>query len=74
MARRVELPGKTFAANLEAAREAHGWTKSELAQRSGLNLAAVSRLEAGQRQPRLPSILVLSAALGMTGSELVEGL
>ncbi len=74
MARPVQLRETTFASNLQAARKMCGWTRSELAQRSGLHIAAVSRLEAGLRQPRLPSILALAAALGMTGSELIDGL
>lgn len=74
MSNEIKLPGSTFSANLRAARNVRGWTITELARRAGVTVSAVSRLEAGKRQPELPSILALAAGLGMTGSALLEGL
>ena len=41
---------------------------------AGLNAATIYRLEGGDRQPRLPTILVLAEVLGLTGSELISNL
>lgn len=73
-ANEIKLPGGTFGANLRAAREAHGWSRKELAARAGLDNSAIYRLEYGQRQPELSSILNLATALRMTGSELLDGI
>jgi transcriptional regulator with XRE-family HTH domain len=68
------LPGGTFGANLTAAREHAGLSREELGSRAGLNAATIYRLEAGDRQPRLPTIVVLAEVLGMTTSDLVHNL
>jgi transcriptional regulator with XRE-family HTH domain len=73
MTSKLVLPGGTFAVNLTAAREAHNWSVAELAKRADLNESAIYRLQHGQRQPTLPAILRLADALGMTGSDLIEG-
>jgi len=73
VASKLVLPGGTFAANLTTAREARGWSVAELARRADLNESAIYRLQHGQRQPTLPAILRLADALGMTGSDLIEG-
>lgn len=68
------LPGGTFGANLTAARESAGLSREELGSRAGLNAATIYRLEAGDRQPRLPTIIVLAEVLGMTASDLIHKL
>lgn len=73
-ARLAALPGGTFGANLTAAREHAGLSREELGSRAGLNAATIYRLEAGDRQPRLPTIIVLAEVLGMTASDLVQNL
>lgn len=72
--RLAALPGGTFGANLTAAREHAGLSREELGSRAGLNAATIYRLEAGDRQPRLPTIIVLAEVLGMSASELVQNL
>ena len=70
----VTLPGTTFGANLGAAREHAGLSREQLGSRAGLNAATIYRLEAGDRQPRLPTIIVLAKVLGMTASDLIRDL
>jgi len=72
--RLAALPGGTFGANLTAAREHAGLSREELGSRAGLNAATIYRLEAGDRQPRLPTIIVLAEVLGMSASELIQSL
>lgn len=72
--RLVALPGGTFGANLAAAREHMGLSREELGSRAGLNAATIYRLEGGDRQPRLPTIIVLAEVLGMTASDLIQNL
>ncbi|WP_063632229.1 helix-turn-helix domain-containing protein [Nocardia brasiliensis] len=48
---------------VRAAREARGWTQSELAERAGLKQHAVSRLESGDVVPTLKTLLRVSDAL-----------
>lgn len=74
MGNEIKLRGSTFSANLRAARDDRGWNRSELADRAAVTVSAVSRLEAGERQPELPSIQALAAAFEMTASELIAGL
>lgn len=72
--RQIVLPGGSFGANLAAAREHAGMSRETLGSRAGLNAATVYRLEAGDRQPRLPTIIALAKVLGMSASELVQNL
>ncbi len=72
--RSAALPGGSFGANLTAAREHVGLSREELGSRAGLNAATIYRLEAGDRQPRLPTIVVLAEVLGMTASDLIQNL
>ncbi|QBS42414.1 multiprotein-bridging factor 1 family protein [Nocardia sp. CS682] len=48
---------------VRAAREARGWSQSDLAERSGLKQHAVSRLESGDVVPTLKTLLRVSDAL-----------
>lgn len=70
----LDMPGHDFGANLKAARIWRGLSHDELSTRAGIDLATVYRLEAGDRQPRLPTILRLAEALAITASDLVSGL
>ena len=73
-AQSVTLPGTTCGANLTVAREPVGVSREQLGSRAGLNAATIYRLEAGDRQPRLPTIIVLAKVLGMTASDLIRDL
>lgn len=52
--------GKT----VREAREARGWTQTELAHRSGLKQHAISRLEAGDVVPTLSTLEKIAQAFG----------
>jgi HTH-type transcriptional regulator / antitoxin HipB len=49
---------------IRRAREAHGWSQTELAGRAGLRQHAVSRLEAGDVVPTLTTLERIAEALG----------
>jgi transcriptional regulator with XRE-family HTH domain len=57
--------------NLRRVREAAGLTQMELGNRSGMDMAEISRLELGKRDPRLSTIVRVAVALGITAAELV---
>lgn len=73
----VHGPIETFAANLRAAREAHGWNQSELARRmiergwDKYSQVSVKRTENAERAVRLDEALVLAAVLGVSLSALL---
>lgn len=47
-------------------------TQAELAQRTGIMEATISRIENGTQRPRISTIRKLAAALGVSTDELVE--
>jgi transcriptional regulator with XRE-family HTH domain len=57
---------------LKQMRDARGWTLDELAERSGLSKAFLSRLEAGDRQPSIAAILTLAKAYNVSIASLFE--
>lgn len=61
----------SLAATLHDARLARGWSASALAERAGVSRAMIGKIERGQAQPTAALLGRLSAALGMTLSELV---
>ena len=64
----------SIGARLRAARERHGWTREELAVRSGLSWSAIAQVESGRRPNVRPHTLsALSEALGVTIDYLVKG-
>lgn len=67
-------PAGMTGAQLREARLALGWTKTELARRAGVSLAAVTRWEAGQRHMAWPASEAVRSALeaGRSSRE-VEG-
>ena len=54
-------------------RLAREMTLEELASRSGVSVAQLSRLESGMRQPSLATLLNVATGLGVPVSELLEG-
>jgi transcriptional regulator with XRE-family HTH domain len=70
----LDMPGGTFGDNLRTARLRRGLSQDELGKLAGIDMATVYRLEAGDRQPRLPTILRLAEALGISGSDLIARL
>ncbi|NKY84269.1 helix-turn-helix domain-containing protein [Nocardia veterana] len=53
----------TLGVQIRAAREARGWSQTELAARAGLRQHAVSRLEAGDVVPTLTTLERIAEAL-----------
>ena len=62
---------ESIAATLQAARVSRELTVSALAERSGVSRAMIVKIERGSAQPTAALLGRLSAALGMTLSELV---
>jgi transcriptional regulator with XRE-family HTH domain len=65
-------PRQQFGANVRRARIAAGLTQEGLSQRSGLALSEISRLENGQRDPRLSTIIRLAAGLALPAAALLD--
>lgn len=63
----------TFAAHVRSLRKAKGWSQERLAEQSGLHRTYVSSLERGERNVSLDNLGVLADALGVTISELLDG-
>lgn len=65
-----------LAGNLRLEREARGWTLAELAARSGVSRAMLSKIERSEASPTAALLGRLSAAFGLTMSQLfarIEG-
>lgn len=63
-----------FAHELRAARLRAGMSQEHLAAATGLRWSSISSLERAKRTPRLDTICRLAHGLGLTPSELVNGL
>lgn len=57
-------------ARLRDLRTGRGWTQDELARRAGLSKSYLSRIEDGERQPSLASLLSLAQAYGISVASL----
>ncbi|THV40883.1 BTAD domain-containing putative transcriptional regulator [Glycomyces buryatensis] len=63
-------PDARFGALLKSRRERDGLTQRELAERSGVSLAAIRDMEQGRsRRPRRDSVRALARALGLAGPD-----
>ncbi len=70
----VELPPREqFTANLRRHRRRSGLSQEALAQHCGLHRAEISRLERGEREPRLSTIVRHAKALEIAPAALLEG-
>lgn len=58
-------------ARLRAARQARGWTLTELAEQAGMSPSTLSRLESGKRQASLELLVPLTRRLGIRVDDLV---
>jgi transcriptional regulator with XRE-family HTH domain len=67
----VDPPTSSLADAVHGARVAHALSTSELAARSGVSRAMIAKIEHAQVQPTAALLGRLSAALGMTLSELI---
>lgn len=57
------IPTRTFATTLQALRLRAGYSQGELARLSGIEPSAISRLEAGNRNPSHGLVLRIAATL-----------
>lgn len=55
----------TFGAKLKELREARGLTLRELAEKAGMNLYSIAKLEQEVREPAFASVQALCGALGV---------
>jgi transcriptional regulator with XRE-family HTH domain len=62
----------SFGARLQHLRVARGWTLQDLAERSGLSRAFLSRLESGDRQASIAAVLTLSRIFEVSLASLFE--
>jgi transcriptional regulator with XRE-family HTH domain len=66
----LACPEAILAENLRKERDARGWTLAELAARSGISRAMLSKIERGEASPTAALLGRLSAAFGLTMSQL----
>lgn len=53
-------------------RESKGWTQQELADKMGVAVATVSRLENGVHPPQKTTLILLALAFGIDPQELID--
>jgi transcriptional regulator with XRE-family HTH domain len=59
-------------ANLREARERLGLTQEQVAQRSGVHVTEVSRIEGGKRDPQVSTVRRLAEAVEVKPGQLLE--
>lgn len=64
-------PTEKIAARIRAERESRNWSLAELAERSGVSRAMISRIERGESSPTAVLLGRLCAAFGLTMSTLL---
>jgi transcriptional regulator with XRE-family HTH domain len=64
-----------FGANVRRLRRAgDGFSQEALAERAGLHRTEIGKIEQGNVEPRLSTLVILADALGVTLDEMVAGL
>lgn len=58
--------------SLKTARTALGWTQQALAEKSGVALVTIARMESGMMSPRLSTLSKLKIALADAGVRIVD--
>jgi len=58
--------------NLRAARKNLGLTQEQVAERSGVHVTEISRMEAGKRDPQVSTLLKLAKAVEVLPGELLK--
>jgi len=66
-----EDPTHSLAARIALEREARGWSLADLAERSGVSKAMISKIERGEASPTATLLGRLSGAFGLTMSTLL---
>jgi transcriptional regulator with XRE-family HTH domain len=62
----------SFAGNLRRLRKERGLSQEELGARASIQMADISRYEAGNRDPRVSTVARLAAALEVSIADLLE--
>jgi transcriptional regulator with XRE-family HTH domain len=70
-ARHVRL---SLGANVRVLREERGYSQEDLAAACQMSRSVISRIERGQHEPRVSTLLALSAALGANPAAFLHGL
>jgi len=70
----VEQSLQRFGANVRQARLDRGWTQEDLSRATGLATVQISRIERGQREIRLTTLIRLVDGLGIAADKLLDGL
>ena len=65
---------RAFGARMRSVRKQIGITQEALAEAAEVHPTFISNLERGYRVPSLPTVLRVAKGLGVSGSELIEGL
>lgn len=66
-------PQQRFGANLRHVRRSAGLTQQALWDSSGVNMTEISRIENGQKDPQLTTIVRLAVGLGIPPGDLLAG-
>lgn len=64
--------GSNMGAEIKAQRLARSWTLEELSTRSGVSIAAISKIEKGQSKPSFETLLRIARCLQMNFVEVME--
>lgn len=70
----MQTPQQTFGHNVRRQRRRAGLSQEALGHACDLHPTEISRLERAAREPRLGTIVKLSRALGITPSQLLDGI
>lgn len=62
---------ETFAKRIKRLRETKGWSQQELAKRTEIAPAVLSRVLSGERRPRIEQVIAIANALDVTVTEFV---
>jgi ribosome-binding protein aMBF1 (putative translation factor) len=71
---RVREVRATLALNVRSLREVSGCSQADLASACELSRDVISRVERGQHEPRVSTLLLIADALGVTLPALLDGL
>jgi transcriptional regulator with XRE-family HTH domain len=63
---------KKFGAHLRMVRIDAGLSQPQLANKAGIELSQISRIELGKTDPTMSTVSIIAKALGITLSELVN--
>jgi transcriptional regulator with XRE-family HTH domain len=64
----------TFARNVASTRARQHLSQAQVSSRSGIHATEVSRIERGQRDPRLTTLIRLARALEVHPARLLDGI